>query len=157
MSIKSTSFLVKTDSVALSSHFQKTVKSAYWFAKTLPLWIWNGVRVCARAKSLQSCPGLYNAMDCSHQPPLSMGFSRQKYWSGLLCPPPGDLLNPGIKPVSFMSPAWQAGSLLLVPPGKPFEMVRIAIAMVESSDLHSHLPRGITCGLLKTTHTWLLS
>ena len=39
------------------------------------------------------------------QLPLSMGFSRKEYWSGLPCPPPGDLSDPGIKPVSFMSPA----------------------------------------------------
>ena len=39
------------------------------------------------------------------QAPLSMGFSRQEYWSGLPFPPPGDLLDPGIKPVSLMSPA----------------------------------------------------
>ena len=37
------------------------------------------------------------------QAPLSMGFSRQEYWSGLPCPPPGDLLDPGIKPMSSMS------------------------------------------------------
>ena len=37
------------------------------------------------------------------QAPLSMGFSRQEYWSELPCPHPGDLLNPGIKPVSLMS------------------------------------------------------
>ena len=36
---------------------------------------------------------------------LSMGFSRQKYWSGLPCFPQGDLPNPGIKPISLMSPA----------------------------------------------------
>ena len=35
--------------------------------------------------------------------PLSMRFSRQEYWSGLPCPPPGDLPNPGIKPVSLRS------------------------------------------------------
>ena len=34
---------------------------------------------------------------------LWMGFSRQKYWSGLPCPPPGDLPNPGIEPISLMS------------------------------------------------------
>ena len=39
------------------------------------------------------------------QAPLSTGFSRQEYWSGLPCPPPGDLPNPGIKPTSFTSPA----------------------------------------------------
>ena len=36
----------------------------------------------------------------AHQAPLSMGFSRQEYWSGLLLPPPGDLPDPGIEPVS---------------------------------------------------------
>ena len=42
---------------------------------------------------------------------LFMGFSRHEYWSGLPRPPPGDLLNPGIKPVSLMSPALAAGLL----------------------------------------------
>ena len=37
--------------------------------------------------------------------PQSMGFSRQEYWSGWLCPPPGDLPNPAIKPTSLASPA----------------------------------------------------
>ena len=46
----------------------------------------------------------------AHQAPLSMGFPRQEYWSGLSFPPPGDLPNPGIKPVS---PAWQVDSLPL--------------------------------------------
>ncbi|ELR58197.1 hypothetical protein M91_07577, partial [Bos mutus] len=48
----------------------------------------------------------------AHQAPPSMGFSRQeywKYWSGLPCPPPGDLPNPGIKLVSLISPAWTGG------------------------------------------------
>ena len=50
------------------------------------------------------------------QAPLSMKFSRQGYWSGLPCPPPGDLPNPGIKP---RSPALQADSSPSEPPGKP--------------------------------------
>ena len=41
----------------------------------------------------------------ARQAPLSMGFSRQEHWSGLPCPPPGDLPDPGIKPVSLRSPA----------------------------------------------------
>ena len=48
----------------------------------------------------------------ARQAPLSMGFSRQKYWSGLPCPPPGDLLHPGIEP---RSPASQVNSLLSEP------------------------------------------
>ena len=47
---------------------------------------------------------------------LSMGFSRQKYWSGLPFPPSGDLSNPGIEP---RSPEVQADSLPAEPPGKP--------------------------------------
>ena len=39
----------------------------------------------------------------AYQAPLSMGFSRQEYWSGLPCPPSGDLPDPGIKPMSLMS------------------------------------------------------
>ena len=52
-----------------------------------------------RAKLLQFCLTLCDPMNCS--PPgssLSMGFSRQEYWSGLPCPLLGDLLNPGIEP-----------------------------------------------------------
>ena len=47
--------------------------------------------------------------------PLSIGFSRQEYWSGLPCSPPGNLPNPGIKP---RSPAFQVNSLLLRHRGK---------------------------------------
>ena len=43
------------------------------------------------------------------QAPLSMGFSRQEHWSGLPCPPPGDLPDPGIESTSFMSPALAGG------------------------------------------------
>ena len=43
------------------------------------------------------------------QAPLSMGFSRQEYWSGLPCPPPRDLPNPGTEPTSLKSPALAGG------------------------------------------------
>ena len=56
----------------------------------------------------------------AHQAPLSMGFSRQEYWSGLPCPPPGDLPDSGIKPASLTANLhWQAGSLPLAPTEKP--------------------------------------
>jgi len=42
-----------------------------------------------------------------------MGFSRKEYQSGLPCPPPGDLLDPGVKPASPVAPALEADSLLL--------------------------------------------
>ena len=40
----------------------------------------------------------------ARQVPLSVGFSRQEHYSGFPCPPQGDLLDPGIKPASLMSP-----------------------------------------------------
>ena len=52
----------------------------------------------------------------AQEAPLSMGFSRQENWSGLLCPPSGDLSNLGIEPAS---PALQADSLLLSQWGRP--------------------------------------
>ena len=64
-----------------------------------PCW---SLGTCMHAKLLQLCPTLWT-IAC--QALLSMGFSRQEYWSGLPCPPPGDLLHPGIEPTSLMSPA----------------------------------------------------
>ena len=52
----------------------------------------------------------------AHQAPLSMGFPRQEYWSGLPFPPPGDVPDPGIKP-EF--PALAGGFFTTAPPGKP--------------------------------------
>ena len=56
---------------------------------------------------------VFNSLQLSgpvaRQAPLSMGFPRQEYWSGLPCPPPGDLPDPGIKPASLTSPALAGG------------------------------------------------
>ena len=46
-------------------------------------------------------------------------FPRQEYWSGLPCPPPGDLTDLGIQPMSSATSALQADSLLLSPQGSP--------------------------------------
>ena len=50
--------------------------------------------------SIQECSVMSESMDCSRQITLSVGFSRLEYKSGLPFPPPGDLPNPGTKPVS---------------------------------------------------------
>ena len=60
----------------------------------------------------------FNPTDYNHQTPLSMGFSRQEYWSGFPFPPLGDLPDPGIKPTSPAFPTWQADSLPLGHQGK---------------------------------------
>ena len=61
-----------------------------------------------------------NIQTAALQVPLSMGFSRQEYWSGLSWPPPGNLSNPENEPVSLMSNLhWKEGSLPPEPLGNP--------------------------------------
>ena len=67
----------------------------------------------------QSCLILLQPHAVARQAPLSMGFCRQEYWSGLPFPTPGDLPNPEIKPASPVLPVLPAESLLAEPPGKP--------------------------------------
>ena len=70
----------------------------------------------------------------AHQAPLSMGFSRQEYWSGLPCPPPGDLPNPGIKLESLTTPHWQVGSLPLAPLGSLNSLLVVATILGSGTD-----------------------
>ena len=73
------------------------------------------------------------------QAPLSMGFSRQEYWSGLPCPPPGDLPDPEIEPTSLMSPAlagrffttnatWEVPGVRLAGPSSPLAIFMVALS-----------------------------
>ena len=73
------------------------------------------VCVCVCVKSLSRVRVFETPWTVVRQAPLSMGFSRQEYWSGLPFPSPGDLPNPGIEPGS---PALQADALSSEPPGK---------------------------------------
>ena len=88
------------------------------------------------------CATLWTA---AHQVPLSVEFSRQESWSGFSCPPPGDLPEPGIEPMSLMSNLhWQTGSLPLLPPGKPKIRDKVEIIMntnvvVTMYSAHPHL------------------
>ena len=60
----------------------------------------------SKCTKLLSCACLYATLwTVAHQAPLSMGLSRQEYKSGSLCPPPGDLPAPAIKPLSLLFPA----------------------------------------------------
>ena len=71
----------------------------------------------------------------AHQTSLSMGFPRQEYWSGLPCPPPGDLPDAGICPTQGSNPCllgllhWPASSLPLAPPGKPKPMLLLLLLL----------------------------
>ena len=68
---------------------------------------------------LLSCVRLFvTPRTVARQAPLSMGFPRKEYWSGLPFPPPGDLPNPGIKPRSPASPALAGGFFTTEPPGQ---------------------------------------
>ena len=89
-------------------HKRKKIKSAECHKLLSRLHVW--------VLATQSCPTVCNPMDCSRETPLSMGFSRPEYWSGLPCPLPADVSVPGMEP---RSPTLQACSLTSEPPGKP--------------------------------------
>ena len=66
-----------------------------------------------------SCVRLFATLwTVAPQAPLSMGFSRQEYWSGSPCSLPGDLPDLGVEPTSLVSPALKVDSLPTEPPGK---------------------------------------
>ena len=67
------------------------------------------------------------AWTVAHQAPLSMGISRQEYWSGLPCPPPVDLPDPGIEPNLLCLLNWQVDSLPLVPHGNILFFIYLAV------------------------------
>ena len=71
---------------------------------------------CMRAQPLQSYLTLCDAMDCSPPSSSVRGITRQEYWSGLPCPSPGELPDPGVKPAS---PALQVDSLCMRHWGSP--------------------------------------
>ena len=80
----------------------------------------QSVWLCVVVVQLWSCVWLCNAC----QPHLPMGFPRQEYWSGLLCPPPVNLPYPGIKSESPAVPALQVDSLLLSHQRSPREQFK---------------------------------
>ena len=107
--------------------FQALISWCEWkIDLKVDLWSEEKVRACIgegsqikilrlRSASHSVVSNFLQPLGCS-QTPLSMGFSRQEYWSGLSFPPPGDLPDPGIEP---WSPALQADSLPSEPPEKP--------------------------------------
>ena len=74
-------------------------------------------RMCAQ--SLSHIQLFVTPWTVARQAPLSMGFSRQEYWSGLPLPPPGDLPDAGIEPKSPAAPAMAGTFFTTKPPGKP--------------------------------------
>ena len=95
----------------------------------------------------QSCPSnSATAWTLACQAPLSMEFFRQESWSGLPCPPPGDLPDPGIKPAP---PALAGGFFTTEPPGKPYEHTH--------KHIHTYITHVRTCTLFlqESDHTRL--
>ena len=89
------------------------------------------------AKSLQWCLTLCDPMDYGRQAPLSMGFSRQEYWSELPCPPPEDLPKPRIEPMFLVSPALAAGFFTTSNTWPLFIFTFVPFAL-ESDSKHHH-------------------
>ena len=81
--------------------------------------------LCVHAQSLTCVQLFVTPWTVAHQAPLSVGFPRQEYWSGLPFPSPGDLPNPGIEPRSPASPVLAGRFFTTAPPGKPHDLSTI--------------------------------
>ena len=96
---------------------------------------------------LQLCLTLCDPITVACQASLSMRFSRQEYWSGWPCPPPGDLPNPGIEP---RSPTLQVDSVPSEPPEKPKKTGVGSLSLLQGI----FLTQELNWGLLHCT--WIL-
>ena len=90
-----------------------------WISGGSPFLKKNYFNILCYVLSRFSCVWLCNLMDCSPPRCSVHGFSRQEYWSGLPCPPPGALPDLGIESTLLCLLHWQADSLPLAPSGKP--------------------------------------
>ena len=93
------------------------------------------------SEATQSCPTLCDPMDCiAYKAPLSIGFSRQGYWSGLPLPSPGDLPNSGIEPGS---PTLQADTLPSELPGTLSNAEGVSFIPVQGAKIpHASQPKN---------------
>ena len=113
---------MRTDWAALQSEFGKTLPLICCHEMMAPH---PPIRPMYMVLSCFSCVRLFATLwTVACQAPLSEGFSRQEYWGGLPCPPPGDLSDPGIKPASSVTPALQKDSFTTEPLGKPKKACR---------------------------------
>jgi len=90
--------------------------SLFTFREAKPMYTHTYIKICKWKWHSSHAQLFVTPRTSAHQAPLSMGFSRQGYWSGSPFPSPGDLPDPGLKP---WFPALQAVSLLTELPGKP--------------------------------------
>ena len=101
------------------------------------------------------------------QAPLSMGFSRERYSSGLPCPSPGVFLTQGWNLCLLCLLHWQAGSLPLVPPGKPRNQIPLSLGFVVAAaiclfsdhvlSLRSRESQNFVRNFMHSTNTWFKS
>ena len=104
--------------------------------------------VHVHAESLQLCPTDCDPMDCCSPGSVSMGFSRQEYWSGLACPPPGNFTTQGSNLHLLCLPYWLVGSLPLAPLGKPlFSMYSVLYIYIYIYISHTYLQIFTRSGL----------
>ena len=100
----------------------------------------SGTSCAVRCLVSQSCPISVTPWTVAHQAPLSMGFPRQEFWSGLPSPTPGDLPNTEIEP---RSPTLQEDSLPSEPPGKPMNTELGSLSLLQGISPTQELNQGL--------------
>ena len=101
-------------------------------------------------QSLSSCVLLFvTPWTAACQAPLPMEFSRQEYWNGLSCPPPGDFPTPGIEPTSLVSPALAGGFFYTEPPGNPSMVWTTSLSNSHTPSQYFRRHKGLSVSICK--------
>ena len=131
--------LMKTNWIFMIYHSTKQVLG-FFMLSIIYVCVCAYVHVKAICAWLQLCLTLCNPMDCSLPGSSVHGILQEEYWSGLPCPPPGDLPNPGIEP---RTPTLQVDSLPSEPPGKPQNSGVGSLSLLQGSFLTQKLNQGL--------------
>ena len=127
-------------SLGFSRQEHWSARQEHWSAISFSnAWKWK-----VKVKSLSRVWLWATPWTAAYQAPPSMGFSKQEYWSGLPCPPPGDLPNPGIEP---RSPTLRADSLPAETPGKTKNTGVGSLSLLQGNFLVQESNQGLwNCG-----------
>ena len=112
-------FTGNTSCLPFSLLLEHPFLSFNWQHWALPYWGQCLLLFCVPAQLFSGVRLFASLWTVAHQAPLSMGFSRQESWSGLPCPPPGDLPNPGFESVCLMALALPSRFFTTTPSAKP--------------------------------------
>ena len=137
-------------STSVTEWYSRFINWQECFIITIPTLEWKICKTSSFTPKWMCVPSVMSLlwsplpMNSSLQAPLSVGFSRQEYWSGLPFPPPGDLLDPAIEPAFLSSPTLVGRLFTTEPLGRPLLSLSGCLSIWRFSSLSETDYKGFT-------------